>query len=126
MATIVAANTKMAKRHPSEEVAAEEVVVTTKTTIPQMKTECRLRALTLSTRTVPDIKTKMAPPTVVVVAVAVEAVVAEVSQIMRTRAQPDEMRTSAQMKRLSSALKSKWTLSTSGRPTTARTLRCLL
>jgi len=126
-ATIVVANTKMAKRHPSEEVAAAEVVVATKTTITQTRTECKLRALTLSTRTVPDIsRTRMAPLTVVVEVAAAEAVVAEASQIMRTHAQPDALRTSTPTKRLSNAPRSKWTLSMSGRPTIARTSKYLL
>jgi hypothetical protein len=125
-ATIVVANTKMAKRHPSEEVAAAEVVVATKTTITQTRTECKLRALTLSTRTVPDIRTRMAPLTVVVEVVAAEAVVAEASQIMRTHAQPGALRTSTPTKRLSNAPRSKWTLSMSGKPTIARTSKYLL
>lgn len=126
-ATIVAANTKMAKRHPLEEVAAAEVVVATKTTIAQTRTECKLRALTLSTRTVPDIsRTRMALPTVVVEVVAAEAVVAEASKIMRTHAQPDALRTSTPTRRLSSAPRSKWTSSMSGRPTIARTSKYLL
>ena len=59
-------------------------------------------ALTLTTRIFPDLKTKIA-----LVVEAVEAGVAEAYKIMRTRANPVELRASAQMKRLSNAKRRK-------------------